>query len=85
MGQCDLLRFSLAPGTAAAQLSMATVTKTGFASTPGVVRRVDATINHAIIDNLKYAYTLQCDLAGTGPSAGLYGASVTYTISATNG
>jgi hypothetical protein len=47
----------------------------------------DATISNATIDNASFAYLLQCfvEQSGTDSDAGLYGATVAYTISGANG
>jgi hypothetical protein len=85
MGECSLLRFNLAATSASTKLAMATVPETGFPDMPGTIQQSDTTISHATIDHQKYAYAVECDLNGSGYQAGLYGASVTYTISAANG
>lgn len=68
---------------------MAQVGTTGMAQKPGVVRKTTSSIAHATIDNANWAYTLQCQIyfpSGTSTNGvGIYGASVTYQISSTNG
>jgi hypothetical protein len=45
----------------------------------------DTRITSATVDNASWAYWVECELFGQGPQAGIYGASVTYTITAANG
>jgi hypothetical protein len=49
--------------------------------TPGDVRISDTTINFPVIDNARFSYLLGC-WVGADSSIGLYGAVVTYTVSA---
>lgn len=73
-----------------------TTTNTGVAqelaafpesSDTGDQRMVDTSILNATVDNTSYAYEIQCQIAGTDTSmyVGIYGATVTYKISSTNG
>jgi hypothetical protein len=84
---CSLWRSPLAVSAAHQPEAMADVAATGYAETPGNVRRSDTTIQNATIDNLGYVYRLQCEIADpdTQKHTGMYGADVTYTISAANG
>lgn len=66
--------LGILPATTAAQSSY----------TP--VRLTTTSITNATVDNANYAYLLQCELANPGVGiVGIYGADVTYTISAANG
>jgi hypothetical protein len=47
--------------------------------TPGDVRISDTTIDHPMIDNGKFSYSLQC-WVGNDSETGLYGAVVTYRV-----
>lgn len=87
---CALIRTPLALTGAIQVLGM--VGATGLDASPGIVRRTDTSISFATIDNLNYAYSLQCQiafgehLAGIGTAlAGIIGADVTFTITAANG
>lgn len=81
---CALVRTGLTPATAAsAQLLAGPLSTSG---TPDVVRLEDASIDFAIIRNTSYGYYLQCNIGdGGSDSLGIYGANVTYRISAANG
>jgi hypothetical protein len=83
MGLCRLERFPLVPSQSLRQ-TMATVPGTGVAFMGGRTRRSTKHISHAAIDNQSWAYAIDCTLPAN-PSAGLYGASVTFQISAANG
>jgi hypothetical protein len=80
---CGLDRAGLATTTAASFQQLAAVPSTGTNAGPGTVRLSTTSINYATVDNTRFAYWLQCQISG--PSAGIYGADVTYTISAANG
>ena len=87
---CALFRRPLgaAEGVSTAQ-EVAQVQSTGMDAMPGKVRYADTSILRATVNNINYAYWLQCqinfhNLGGT-PGAGNYGASITYTISTANG
>jgi hypothetical protein len=84
---CGLFRSGLTPTNVEPSEKMAEVPGTGVAATPSVVRLVDTSIAFATIDNVRYGYWLQCQLPPNGLNdfAGLYGASVTYTIDSANG
>lgn len=67
---------------------MAQVPTTGHTPAPGKVRLEDTTINFATVDNAQYAYWLQCNFYGDPrdyDEVGLYGAEVTFRITASNG
>jgi hypothetical protein len=49
--------------------------------TPGSVRLRDTTIESPVIDNSRYSYVLAC-FVGNDVQTGLYGATVTYTVTA---
>jgi hypothetical protein len=68
------------------------VTNTGAADKPGVLRYTDSSISFATVDNANFAYSLQCQivyhdglLSSLGDRFGIIGADITYTISAANG
>jgi hypothetical protein len=86
---CALYRSGLTPATALTEDLMAVVPTTGIAANPGAQRLSSSSITHAVIDNTKWGYYLQCQInvPGQGYSSflGIYGADVTYTISSTNG
>ena len=79
---CAMWRSPLAIGAVHAPEAVAEVTETGYAPKPGNVRKVDADIDHPVIDNLNYVYRLQCEIADGNSTkhTGIYGADVTYTI-----
>ena len=87
---CALDRIGLTMSTAADPTQvLAQVASTGMAETPGYVHLSTTAISHPTIDNVHDSYSLQCQLhlrAGHwNTDSGLVGASVTYTISSTNG
>lgn len=84
MGACTLRRYNLEAATAGSAEEMASVPATGIAATPGRVRLTDSSIALATVKNGKFAYAVQCELS-SHPNAGLFGASVTYTISSADG
>lgn len=87
---CALYRAGLTASNAddASQL-MAEVGTTGMAAQPGVVRRSDTSIANATIDNASWGCWLQCQInfpqGSSSNGVGIYGANVTYQISAANG
>ena len=81
---CNLVRNSITASTAGNPDVMASVAATGAAAKPGVVRRTDTSIAFATIHNASFSYQLECAL-GLGIGVGIYGANVTYAISAANG
>jgi hypothetical protein len=86
---CGLNRSSLKPGSAGTFQTLAQVSTTGMAAAPGIVRKSDSSIAHATIDTTDWAYWLQCriefEAASGTDAAGIYGASIDYRISSTNG
>jgi len=84
---CSLWRSPLAASAAHQPQAMADVAFADYVETPGNVRPADTTIQNATIDNLNYVYRLQCEIADPDSQkhTGIYGADVTYTISAANG
>lgn len=86
---CALYRSGLTPATALTEQLMAQVGATGIAANPGATRPSSSLILHATIDNMKWAYYLQCQINVPGQDysnfLGIYGANVVYTISSTNG
>jgi hypothetical protein len=88
---CGLFRSDLRAGSAGAFQELAQLPPSGIA-TSVPVRRSDMTIKNATVNQGRYGYWLQCLLEGQGnaedgvsPDNGLYGATVTYRISAANG
>jgi hypothetical protein len=81
---CNLHRNSITVATAGNPDVMASVTATGAVAKPGLVRRTDTSIAFATIHNASFSYQLECAL-GLGIGVGIYGATVSYTISAANG
>ncbi len=86
---CALFRGSLATTyPSPAPNEVAQVPTTGHFQKPGKVRLEDTSINFATIDNASYAYWLQCQMYGDPrdyDEVGLYGAEVTFRITASNG
>jgi hypothetical protein len=76
--ECSMWRTNMATAIGD-ETSMTDVLTTS--GTPADVRLIDATIEHAVIDNSRYSYFLQCEV-GTDDATGLYGAIVTYTVTA---
>ena len=89
---CGLVRTDLRVASAGQYQTLADLPETPLdASGTDVNRLVDAKIDHATIDNTRFAYWLQCQLNGAGDLGGgperigLVGADVIYQISAANG
>jgi len=87
---CALDRIGLTTSTANDPTQvLAQVVSTGLAETPGYVHLSTSAISHPTIDNVHDSYSLQCQLhlqAGHwNRESGIIGASVTYSISSTNG
>jgi hypothetical protein len=85
---CGLQRVGLTTSTATHAEVMARVPGSEEITHHGLVRQTDSSIAHATVDNSRYAYYLQCQLIADPsflPSAGIYGANVIYTISASKG
>ena len=84
---CSLYRKSLNPVTAdTLQNLMAEVPAT--VGVPLTVRLTDTTIEFAKVDNANFGYHLQCQLSEVSTHAeplGIFGAVVTYKITAANG
>jgi len=87
---CSLRRSGLV-ATATADQDMARI-EPGLRTAAGPTRFTDSTIQNATIDNSKFGYWLECHLTHSAPwdytgtnTAGIFGANVIYTISATNG
>ncbi len=87
MRYCSLYRKSLNPVTAdTLQNLMAEVPATD--GVPLTVRLTDTTIEFAKVDNANFGYHLQCQLSEVsfyGEALGIFGAVVTYKITAANG
>ena len=74
---CGLYRSGLTVATANSIEPMAT-----FASTsgiPGILRLSTTSISHAMVNNSKFGYWLQCYIQDYGPLY-IFGADVSYTI-----
>lgn len=80
---CALVRSGLATTTATSYQLLAG--PLGTSGTPGIKRLTDSSIAYATIDNAKYGYWLQCRIGGSDLGIGIYGANVTYRITAANG
>jgi hypothetical protein len=80
---CALVRAGLTTGTAdIAQIMAAVDTTTNI----GLQRLPDTTISFATIDNMNYGYYLQCEIIALSLTRqGIYGADITYKITAANG
>jgi hypothetical protein len=84
IGNCALVRAGLSPTTAATYQVMASVPVTS--TSPDIQRLQDTTIDFATIDNMNFGYFLQCQDPGAGSTyLGIYGADITYKITAANG
>jgi hypothetical protein len=86
---CLLGRTPLAQGGSGYR-TLAKVPSTGPAvdRTPGRVRLTDTTINFATIDNIRFAYWLQCQVTAepnTDQFTGIFGANVIYSIDPAKG
>jgi hypothetical protein len=81
---CALVRAGLTSTAAATAQVMASV---GMTQSLGTVQRLeDTTISFATIDNMNYAYYLQCQIRLGSPNLqGIYGSDITYKITAANG
>ena len=83
---CALVRSGLTPTTAQSVQVLASVPSTGVPFTSALpLRPSDTSISYATIDNANFAYWLQCELPYTNSQIGLFGADVTYKITAGNG
>ena len=84
---CALVRSGLTPTTAESLQVLASVPATGvpFYSGGPPLRPSDTSISYATIDNANFAYWLQCEFSENTSALGLYGADVTYKITAANG
>jgi len=78
---CYLGRTHLEPASVGSIDYLATV---GSPTSAGAQRLVNNSPLLATIDRSKYAYFLRCSISGTSDE-GIYGADVTYTITAANG
>ena len=82
---CGLYRSGLTDTTQDVIDELASMPPTGIAQAPGFALLTDDSIQNARINTTKYVYWLQCNLEQSGQSLGLFGATVSYTISSTNG
>jgi len=83
---CALVRSGLTPTTAESLQVLASVPATGasyYSDQP--LRPSDTSISYATIDNGNFAYWLQCEFSANTSALGLYGADITYKITAANG
>lgn len=89
VGDCALRRSGLTTATAATAQDLGRVSF-GTSVTTGTVRLTDSSIANATIDNANWGYWLECSFTDLWPwdqtpTSGLFGADVTYTISAAKG
>jgi hypothetical protein len=83
---CALVRSGLTPTTAESFQVLASVPATGVSNyNDQPIRPSDTSISYATIDNANFAYWLQCELSESNAYVALYGADVTYKITAANG
>jgi hypothetical protein len=88
VSDCALRRAGLTVASATTVQDLATVQ---FGAASGVVRLTDNSITSATIDNASWGYWLECTFNDSWtwdlitPQTGLYGAKVTYTITAAKG
>jgi hypothetical protein len=82
---CGLVRSGLTSATSATAQVLAAVPSTTGA--PGVIRLEDTTINYATVDNMNYVYYVQCEIDAYDyfNQLGIYGADITFKITAANG
>lgn len=62
---------------------MADQSTTGEMNQPGPTQLLDTTITDPTVDDNNFAYSVLCQLGGTGTDIGLYGSSIEYTITGT--
>jgi hypothetical protein len=82
---CGLFRSGLTSSNVDTVQELASVPATGIAQAPGFARLTDSSIQNATIDTSAFVYWAQCNLPQAGQSLGIFGANVTFTISAANG
>jgi hypothetical protein len=82
---CGLVRSGLTSATSATAQVLAAVPSTTGA--PGVIRLEDTTINYATVDNMNYVYYVHCEIDAYDyfNQLGIYGADITFKITAANG
>ncbi len=81
---CFLLRTGLDPAKAQAFDVLASVPETS--NSINAQRLADTSIAFATIDNMQFVYRLQCFItAGGAEEEGIFGADITYKITASNG
>ncbi len=91
MGDCALVRSSLAQATPTTYQDLGRVTFPTAPAPTGAYRMTTSSIQNATIDNSSWGYWLECSLTsafGFGATtrlSGLYGADVVYTITAAKG
>ena len=82
VNDCALVRAGLTAATVDTTQVMAAF---GTTNDSGLQRMSDTSISYPTIDNLNYAYYLQCQINPSGYNEGIYGADITYKITAANG
>jgi hypothetical protein len=85
---CGLFRNDLDPAHVGEYQQVAQVPSTGDNAVPRTVRYSTTAITYGTIDNSRYAYWAQCRINEEpfhDNDLGIYGATVTYKISAANG
>lgn len=84
---CALVRTNLVPATTNPNSydNMTDYMLTDVVPAPGLIRLTDTSISFPTINNARFGYYLQCSITELSNALGLYGATVTYTISSTLG
>lgn len=84
VGSCNLARNEIDPASAIFN-AMASAGGTGVSEAPGFVRLTTSTISFGTVDTEAYGYWLECTITASSSTLGIYGASVTYTITGAEG
>lgn len=82
---CGLFRMGLRTSSVNLVRTLAWVPATELAGMPDIVRLTTTSIDRPTIQNARFAYYLQCQLSGTGPDIGIFGANVTYRMGSASG
>ena len=83
---CGLYRSGLDTAANAETVRLASMGPTGISQARASPSDPGASIQNATVDATNHVYGFECDLSGDGgESLGIYGTTVTYTISAANG
>jgi hypothetical protein len=85
VANCALVRHRLTGFETPAFEVLGSVQPTGMTQAFGEERLADDTIDYATIDNQRNGYFLQCQIEEYLQTQGIYGATVSYTISSTDG